>query len=255
MTQHSATDSSSSVSPPLEVKIYQHSMLLYWWPVWVLGFIMAAITRLGGERVVIGGETMWFHPSRNVGVVYLTVVLFVFLVTHTSIKGALASVILTVFVAASVLFAVLGWWDDLFSLERHLSIHMDFGFYLIVSTVLFLLWGASLLFFDRLTYSVFTPGQLTEKHVLGGGSRTYDTRGMAIYRLRADPFRHWSLGLGSGDVHVATTGAEKVALEFRNVLFVERKLAMVKQLSAMSPENLSDLTKSGSSPATDSDPE
>jgi hypothetical protein len=192
---------------------------------------------------------MWFHASRNVGVIYLTIALFVFLVTHTSIKGALTTVILTVLVAASVLFAVLGWWDDLFSLERHLSIHMDFGFYLVVSTVLFLLWVASLLLFDRLTYYVFTPGQLTEKSVLGGGSRTYDTRGMAIYRLRVDPFRHWSLGLGSGDIHVATTGAEKVSLELRNVLFVERKLVMIKQLSAMSPENLSDLTKSGSPPA------
>ncbi len=27
-----------------EVKIYSHSTIFYWWPVWVVGFVMAAIT-------------------------------------------------------------------------------------------------------------------------------------------------------------------------------------------------------------------
>ena len=234
---------------PLEVKVYQHSMLFYWWPVWLLGFVMAAITWVGGEQVTVGGETMWFHPSRNVGVIYLTVTLFVLLVTHMTLRGALAMMMVTIAIAAAIIFAVLGWWDDLFSLESHLSIHMDLGFYLVVSTTLLVLWVAAFFIFDRVTCYVFRPGQMTEQSVFGGQSRTYDTRGMAIYRLRADPFRHWSLGFGSGDLHIATTGAERITMDLCNVMMVNDKLKAIQQLSAMSPEKPSDLTTTPEQPS------
>src|SRR5258708_7229385 len=31
------------------VVIYSHSNFFYWWPVWVIGYIMAAITWFGGD--------------------------------------------------------------------------------------------------------------------------------------------------------------------------------------------------------------
>src|SRR5215469_15056572 len=39
----------------LELRLYSHSNLYYWWPVWVVGFIMAALTYLQGETVKVGG--------------------------------------------------------------------------------------------------------------------------------------------------------------------------------------------------------
>src|SRR5262249_58565248 len=36
-----------------EVIIYSHSSLYYWWPVWVVGFIMAFITAFNGVKVAI----------------------------------------------------------------------------------------------------------------------------------------------------------------------------------------------------------
>jgi hypothetical protein len=34
-------------------KVVSHSNLFYWWPVWLVGFIMAALSYLGGTRLAI----------------------------------------------------------------------------------------------------------------------------------------------------------------------------------------------------------
>ena len=36
---------------PAEVVIISHSPLFYWWPVWVVGFLMAAVSYWQGDRV------------------------------------------------------------------------------------------------------------------------------------------------------------------------------------------------------------
>jgi hypothetical protein len=38
---------------PEEVRVYQHSPLYYWWPVWLVAFIMGGMTYLDGGRAVI----------------------------------------------------------------------------------------------------------------------------------------------------------------------------------------------------------
>src|SRR5262245_4354149 len=36
-----------------EIRIYGHTKLFYWWPVWLSAFIFAAMTFVGGERLAI----------------------------------------------------------------------------------------------------------------------------------------------------------------------------------------------------------
>jgi hypothetical protein len=36
-----------------EIRVYSHSPLFYWWPVWLFGFIFALITAIDGDRLVI----------------------------------------------------------------------------------------------------------------------------------------------------------------------------------------------------------
>src|SRR4051812_34042655 len=36
-----------------QVVVYRHSNLFYWWPVWLLGFIIAAITYFGDRHMAI----------------------------------------------------------------------------------------------------------------------------------------------------------------------------------------------------------
>jgi hypothetical protein len=38
---------------PEEIKLYSHSIIFYWWPVWLVGYLMALLTYLDGGRMVV----------------------------------------------------------------------------------------------------------------------------------------------------------------------------------------------------------
>lgn len=42
-----------------EIRIYSHSPLFYWWPVWLFGFLFSLITLIDGERMaIVDGDAM-----------------------------------------------------------------------------------------------------------------------------------------------------------------------------------------------------
>jgi len=42
-----------------EIRVYSHSPLFYWWPVWLFGFIFALVTLIDGDRMaVVPGESL-----------------------------------------------------------------------------------------------------------------------------------------------------------------------------------------------------
>ena len=220
----------------LMIRVQQHSMIIYWWPVWLLGIVFAIMSFVGGQQIEIEEQTMWFYPSRNMGVIFLTVFVIVFSFTNIAFRGLASLLVAMALLIIVLVCSLLGVWDSLFSLEQHLSVHMDGGFYLFVSLFVFAAWSSTLFFFDRFTYCEFRPGQMIVRNIIGGGSRTFDTRGMAVYKLQDDPLRHWLLGFGTGDLHIATTGAESMTIEVRNVAFIDRKLQIIKELVAMAPD-------------------
>ena len=79
-------------------------------------------------------------------------------------------------------------------------------------------------------YIVFSPGQFRVKQEIGGGEHTYDTIGMVVEKQRNDLFRHWILGLGSGDLIVRTSGAQNQHFDLPNVLFIGSKLKQIEDL-------------------------
>src|SRR5262249_45886248 len=54
----------------VELIVYSHSSLLYWWPVWAVGYLVALLTYLNGRQHQIGDIPVWFHPDSNLGVLY-----------------------------------------------------------------------------------------------------------------------------------------------------------------------------------------
>ena len=52
----------------------------------------------------------------------------------------------------------------------------------------------------------------------------------SIEKQRSDLFRHWILGLGSGDLVVNTSGASVHHFDLPNVLFVGRKVQMIEDM-------------------------
>jgi len=58
----------------------------------------------------------------------------------------------------------------------------------------------------------------------------YSTDGMTFQKQRSDFFRHYVLGLGSGDLIVRTSGAQAHQIDLPNVLFITSKLRRIERL-------------------------
>jgi hypothetical protein len=170
------------------------------------------------------------------------------MMTHFSVRGAASLTFIFAGLALSLFLAYMRWWDDILRAFRQLAIFMNLGFYVFFSTAVFIAWVSAVLFVDRFTYWRFRPGQMIYHSVLGDGEQTFDTHGMSVDKKQDDIFRHWVLGLGSGDVQILTTGAKKAEFLVPNVLFVGGKLARIQQLVAMKPDQQADTVLTAGSP-------
>jgi hypothetical protein len=211
-------------------------MFFYWWPVWLTGYLMALITYVNGKAVEISpGTTTLIHPSKNLGVVFTVIFFLVILITHVTMRG-LSSVVAILAVAFGVLvLAYFGWWETVLGWLGHIYIFMNATFYFFFATLVFLVWAFSFFIYDRLQYWKVRPGQITHETVIGGAEKSYDTRGMVFEKHREDLFRHWVLGLGSGDIQITTMGARRENIYVPNVLFVNTKIGRIQRLIAMKP--------------------
>src|SRR5262245_28247586 len=161
-----------------ELLLYSHSSLFYWWPVWSMGFLFALLTWMQGEKVTIGGREYLMHPSKNLGVIYTVILTLVILMTNVTLRGLVSVIAIVTALFITVLFAYLGWWEEIIALLPYLGIHMNLGFYLFFSASLFLVWVLSFFVFDRMSFWRIRPGQMTFERLVGTGERSYDTRGL-----------------------------------------------------------------------------
>lgn len=254
-----------------EIRIVSHSTLFYWWPVWAVGFLLAAITAFSGQRLAVvpdgteaevGREVAGYDGPReilvlpkdqklverdpvsgqpisprlrisenkNLGVVFSVVLLLVIAITNIPLRGLWSLIVIVVIVFTVIIFAVLDWWDAILATLTFLDIRINLGGYLLISLVLFVLWLIVFIFFDRQIYMIFTPGQFRVRLEIGDAETAYDTTGMQIQKQRSDLFRHWILGLGSGDLIVKTSGAQHHHFDMHNVLFLGRKVKQIEEM-------------------------
>jgi hypothetical protein len=264
-----------AISDQKEIRIVQHSGIFYWWPVWASGFIMALITLIGGHVLAIvpahssaernqeikgvsgprhviiapDGKSLPTEPDSDVllkperrmansstpGVLWAIILLLVIVITNVPLRGLWSVVVIVVIVLLSVIFALAGWWEHILHSLALLDIRINMGGYLFISSVLLIIWLVTVSVFDKQIYMVFTPGQLRVCQEIGGGETAYDTQGMVIQKQRDDLFRHWILGLGSGDLIVRTAGAHQHEFHLNNVLFVGHKLKQIEEMQRDRP--------------------
>lgn len=259
-----------------QVRIISHCTLFYWWPVWAVGFMMALITFLSGDRMVLvdrgstyfpkaeiraEGKTLenravWVisdgkegkisaHPemiktsrSKNLGVLFSIVLLLVIAITNIPLRGMWSVIVIVLIVSLSIIFALLEWWEKILEWVQFLDIRINFEGYMLISSVLFVLWFIVFWFFDNQIYMVFTANQFRVRQEIGDAETVYDTTGIQIQKQRSDLFRHWILGLGSGDLIVKTAGAQAHHFEMPNVLFVGRKVNEIERILGARPSGM-----------------
>ncbi len=221
--------------PVSELKVYSHSSLVYWWPVWAVGYGMAILTYFLGEPFQVGQDRELFHPSSNLGVFFFLTLFLVIIITNVSVRGLVSGLVIMGVVLVAVLLAYFGWWDAVFAWFGDLKIHLNFGAYFWFSTLMLLVWAVSVFVVDRMSYWHIKPGQITHVVIFGAGSKMYDTVGMVLEKHREDFFRHWLLGLGSGDLEIHTTGATSEQIEVHNILFIGSKVEIIQRLISEDP--------------------
>jgi hypothetical protein len=214
-----------------EIIIYSHSSLLYWWPAWTFGFVIAVLNA-GQEKFLATAPGA--RPSSALGLTYLSILLLLIIFSNVRLRGVNSVVALTSVAFLTVLLAWLGWWDYIAGVIPYLWVHMNTGFYLVFSTGLLVIWLLMFFVFDRLIYWRVRPGQMTEEHRIGGGAESFNTNGLRFQKLNSDLFRA-VLGFDAGDLEATTAAGTKI--EIPNVIFVGRKVAAVEKLIAVKPEH------------------
>jgi hypothetical protein len=253
-----------------ELRVISHSNLFYWWPVWAVGYLMAVVTLVtdgrfavvpdgtkagvvqdasqarltNGTKLDLKGKEVLIAPdgkhmddprlqvtySKNPGVLWSIVLLLVITITNVPLRGLWSVIVIITIVLLSVIFALLDVWDKILETFSFLDIRINLGGYIFVSTVLLIVWLVAFIYFDRQIYMVFTPGQFRVKQEIGDAETAYDTTGMTVTKQRSDLFRHWFLGLGSGDLIVRTAGAQAHEFHLNNVLFVGTKVKLIEEM-------------------------
>ena len=171
-----------------------------------------------------------FAPSKNLGVCYAIVLLLVITITNIPLRGLWSVIVIVMIISLSIIFALEDWWEPILRTLGRLDVHINAGGYFFISSVLLIIWLVTLFLFDRQIYMVFTPGQLRVCTEIGGGQKVYDAVGMTLEKHRSDLFRHWILGLGSGDLTVKTAGAQAHQFEMLNVLFIGKKVQEIEDM-------------------------
>jgi hypothetical protein len=228
-----------------ELRIYGHSALFYWWPIWVVGYILAAITYLGGDEYQIGSSMAWIHPSKGLAVIYGLTLFLVILITSVIVRGLASVIVILSVMFITLLFTYLDWWEHILPwFGKRLTVHINLGFYVAFSTLLFVAWALTVFVFDRLRFWRITPGQITLEHLIGASAKSYDTDNLKLEKLRDDFFRHWILGFGSGDIHVQplAIGGDREDIHIHNVFFVGSKVHAIQHMIATEPDKFSHVT-------------
>jgi hypothetical protein len=261
----------SSVAEPV-IKVISHTGLLYWWPVWLVGFVLSGLTFFGGGRMAIvpegtkvrelgptvyeltvpgragaplqqaaeataRGESAFpvrMSTNRDYGMVYVVVLLLVIFGSNVPLRGLWSLVAILLLLMVTVLFAGLDLWGWI--LERLGGLHVEISLagYLLPSVVLLVLWLVAVFGFDRLRYIRFKAGQFAVHKEIGDAVEVYDTMRVTIRKQRSDLFRHWILGMGAGDLIINIPNQSKEIM-LPNVLFVAGKFQQIADLMKVRP--------------------
>lgn len=249
-----------------EITLISHSMLFYWWPIWLFGFAFATWTwkednRLaivppatkvatidgeyhlaipqstepGAERISGERADQVFRPRVShqpwMGPIFCVVLLLTVIVTNVPLRGLWSFlVLLMIAIVAMGITLIPGGWGKLGTALGDLHIYINMAGYLLIGGVVFILWAVSVFIFDQRTYITISAGSIQVCEHIGAAIRNYDTTGMVFEKQRDDLFRHWLLGFFSGDLIVKTAGAERETIRLPNVLWIGWRLEEVQAL-------------------------
>ena len=234
------------------IKVYGHSNILYWWPVWAVCFALAAWTYADGGQMAVhtaGGEEavsstdpakktlanrlipaqMTVARTNTPGVLFCVTLLLTAVVSSITLRGMISVIALISLVVVVLVLSLFNWWDDVFRFFGGLDVRMNAAGYLFLGTPLLVLWLLVVLIYDRGSYVIFDEGQIRYVREIGENELVVPADRAQVEKKRSDVFRHWLVGFGTGDL-VIRTGQGGQSIELENVVGISRKLDVINTM-------------------------
>jgi hypothetical protein len=231
-----------------EVCIYFHSPILYWWPLWAVGFLMAVWTALDNHHMVLvpdgstieaarviapeGGvvEAPLVHVARSrwPGLVFALTLLIVLYMSNASLRGVWGLFGIAALACLILLFNWLDWWSPVFRWFRVLRLYFNLGVYLFIAVPVFVAWMATVFLFDRRTYMIFSSGQVRIRDEVGEAEKVYDSGTLSFEKAPYDWLR-FLCGFGAGDLQVRVGGPNPTYYQLPNVVRVGQKMVKIEE--------------------------
>jgi hypothetical protein len=234
-----------------DITIYSHSPILYWWPVWVAGFILALLTWLDGGHMVylppgttvdatgatVPPGTVLAQPHERMahtpylGTIFFLTLVVCFVSSNVQLRGLWEVITILVIALAVAIMSLYGLWQSLFDWFNLLHIHINMAGYVFIAAWFFAIWASSVFIFDHRTFMIFSSGQLRVRDHIGQAEKVFDVTNMTFQLQPNVFFRHRILGFyGAGDLIVSTGGPHSEVLEWPNVLFVRSRIKQIQEL-------------------------
>lgn len=208
------------------LKVYTHSPIIYWWPVWALGFIFWIFTATG-----VGDDGT---AARVQGLTFVFALVFVIFSTTVRLRGANSVIFGLILAIGGILLTMGNMFAPVASFLGQMDITMSSTFYLFMGVSIFVMWAVMMFAFDKVKFYEIAPGQVRERMFWGSGDRA-ESGANARCRYRADDFlRHRMLGLVvTGDIEITLGDGE--IWHLHNVLFAKRKASQINDLIVTRP--------------------
>ena len=117
-----------------EIKVYTHSPILYWWPIWALGLIFGFVSLfVSGE----GTEA----AARVQGQTFVFVLVFVIFSTTVKLRGANSVILGLILLIGGILLATANLSGPIAAFIGGLDIRMSPAFYWFVGISVFVMWA------------------------------------------------------------------------------------------------------------------
>ncbi|MHC5537519.1 hypothetical protein ACYOEI_04730 [Singulisphaera rosea] len=169
--------------------------------------------------------------SPYMGTWFLLTILVVFVSTHAPLRGLWEWVSVLVIALVVALIALYGLWGTIRDWFLLLHVQISMAGYVFLSTWLVAIWLVTFLYFDRLTYIIFSTGQVRVRQAIGEGEKTYDVTNMSLELQPNVFFRHRVLGFyDAGDLIVRTGGPRPEVFHWPNVLRVRSQVRKIERL-------------------------
>ena len=210
-----------------ELKVYTHSPILYWWPIWALGLLFGFVSMfVSGE----GTEA----AARVQGQTFVFLLVFVIFSTTVKLRGANSVILGLLLLIGGILLVTANLYGPVAAFIGGLDIRMSPAFYWFVGISVFIMWAVMIFGFDKVKFYEIAPGQVRERVFWGSGDRAESGANARCRYLKDDFLRHRILGVVvTGDIEITLADGEVWYLH--NVLFAKEKANRINELIVTRP--------------------